>query len=453
MTTIEEQRKIVDATCKKYRSLPWAPLSQMQKASSRDRPAKGPVWISRVVFPTPPENDLRDALYHVCEHLKEPHHNITPAIETPLLDVRLEFVGNRAGADAKAAEPDIPEVDKLKALENECENDFTILFLHGGGLYFSSPAEYRSATSRLARLTKARVASFAYRLTPQNTFPGPLLDVLVGYVNLLYPPPGSTHTAVPANRIVLAGNSAGANLCLALTKFLLEYEKNPLKQKLLFHGREVALPLPAGLTLCSGWADTCDVMPSWRDPNADDILGILQPALLQGHPTDSIWPSHPPREHLYCSAAMLDHELVCPAAVRDWTGAPPMWFALGSRERGVDGNRVVASQAARSGVNVQWIEYENMPHEFMVILGALPQSKHCFGKWSNVCKEFAAGKTGKSQALRFKMPDCAEVENLGDITDISPLSFEEVRERMRKANSERPIWTGRSESSKYKAMI
>ncbi|PQE23645.1 hypothetical protein CJF31_00006302 [Rutstroemia sp. NJR-2017a BVV2] len=361
--------------------------------------------------PPPPENDLRDALYYICQRLKKPHHTITPAIETLLIDVSLEFVGNRAGADTKAADPDLPEVDKLKVLENEYENDFTILF-------------------------------FLWR--------GPIVR--------------STHSAVPANRIVLAGNSAGANLCLALTKFLLEYEKNPLKQKLLFHGREVALLLPAGLTMCSGWADTCDVIPSWRDPNADDILGILQPALLQGYPTDKIWPSNPPREHSYCSAVMLDHELVCPAAVRDWTGAPPMWFALGSRERGIDGNRVVASQAARYGVNVQWVEYENMPHEFMVILGALPQSKHYFEKWSNVCKEFvemtaqnltkfAAEKTGKSQALRFKMPNCVEVENLGDITDISPLSFEEVRRRMQKANSERPVWIGGSESSKYKAMI
>lgn len=298
-------------------------------------------------------------------------------------------------------------------------------------------------------MTKARVAAPRYRLTPQNVFPGPVLDTLVAYASLLYPPPGSSHSAVSADRIILAGNSSGANLCFALTKLLLELQRGDSSQLYLFHGKQVSLPLPAGITVCSGWADCCDVMPSWRDPNAVDILGVLQPALLPGFPTDEIWPSNPPREHLYCAASTLDHELVSAAAVRDWTGAPPMWFALGSLERGLDGNRVTASQAARCGVPVQWNEYEGMPHEFMIILGGFPQSKHCFGTWAKVCKDFADGKPSVSCAQKFMMPDCADIVDLGNVADISPLEFEEVRRLMRQKNSERPLWTG-VESSKVK---
>ncbi|KAF4631618.1 hypothetical protein G7Y89_g6505 [Cudoniella acicularis] len=399
----------------------------MQKETSRDTLAKGPVWISRAIFPAPPESDLRDSLYFICDQLKNPHQTITPKYEVPLLDVRLEFVGSRSGVPANATEPDMSELEKLERLEKECESDLTILYIHGGALYSSSPAAYRAATARLARTTKSRVASIGYRLTPQNTFPGPVLDALVAYASLLYPPPGAAHSAVPADRIILAGNSTGATLCFAVTKLLLELAKHPSKQHFLFHGRRVSLPLPADLAVARDWADPCDVMPSWLDPNAIDILGVLQPALLPGYSTDSIWPSKPPRDHLYCSAAMLDHKLACPAAVKDWMGAPPMWFACGCLERGVDGNRAVASQAARCGVSVQWNEYEGMIHEFMVILGSFPQTKHCFASWSMACKEFVGGKKKKSQALKFKIPDYKEVVDLGDVKEISPLSFEEVR--------------------------
>lgn len=360
----------------------------------------------------------------------------------PLREVGLEFVGNRAGVAANTPVPQISELEKLKELESECEADFTILYFHGGGFYFSSPAQYRVSTCRLTRKTKARVAAIRYRLSPQSPFPGALLDGLVAYASLIYPPLGSTHTAVPANKIILAGDSAGGNLCFGLTKVLLELGKQSPKQPLLFHGNQILLPRPAGLAVCSAWADCCDMMPSWHNPSALDIYGSVNPALLPGFPTDDIWPSTPPREYLYCSASMLDHEIVSPAAVKDWTGAPPMWFTCGSLERNIDGNRAVASQAAKCGVTVEWNEYEGMFHEFMVIVSKFPQTRHCYDNWAKACAELADEKMEKSHAVSFKMPDCKDIVELGDVSELSLLAFEEVRRRMRVANSEREIFSG-----------
>jgi hypothetical protein len=134
MNTVEEQKKIVKRTCQKYQSLPWVPLAQKQRESSRYIPARGPVWISRVTFPAPSNTSLRDALYSVIEVLKEDCHRITPAEETPLLDVGVEFIGVRRGVANDEFEPDISELEKLQALEKECTNDMTILYIHGGGL-------------------------------------------------------------------------------------------------------------------------------------------------------------------------------------------------------------------------------------------------------------------------------------------------------------------------------
>lgn len=311
---------------------------------------------------------------------------------------------------------------------------------------FSCPADYRSSSARLARMTKARVASIKYRLAPAHTFPAPILDTILAYASLIYPPPGATYSAVPADRIVLAGNSAGANLCFALTKFLLELQKMPSTvgpdSTIKFHGKAITLPLPLGIATVSGWCDQCDALPSWHSNGEYDILGVLQPACMPNHPTDEIWPSNPPREHPYCAASTLDHELVTPAAVRDWTGAPPMWFACGCEERGLDGNKVVASQASKAGVTVTWNEYEGMPHEFPLIMGKLPQARHAFGLWAAACKEFTVAQVRTSTATRWLMPECGKMK-LGSPRDLSPLPFEEIRKKMREYNATRPVWNGR----------
>ncbi|UDD61996.1 hypothetical protein AFCA_009329 [Aspergillus flavus] len=147
---------------------------------------------------------------------------------------------------------------------------------------------------------------------------------------------------------------------------------------------------------------------------------------MPGHPTDSIWPASPPREVPYCVAATLDHKLVSPAAVEDWTGSPPMWFACGREKRGVDGNRVVASQAAKSGVTVIW-------NDIFFNSGLQP------------AKPLRGGKIGarelQSGAVRCLMPDCKPMV-LGSPVGIAPLPFEEVRKRM-EYNATRPVWTGK----------
>lgn len=316
---------------------------------------------------------------------------------------------------------------------------------------FSSPAEFRAASVRLAKMTKARVASIRYRLAPNNSFPTPILDTLIAYANLIHPPHGATWSAVPADRIVITGNSSGANLGLGLIKFLLEWQRlsgQPVASIADFHGRAISLPLPAGMATVSGWCDQCDALPSWHRNGEYDILGVLQPACMPGHPVDSIWPTNPPREHLYCAGMTLDHELVSPAAVRDWTGAPPMFFLCGSEERGIDGNRVVASQAAKSGVTVTWNEYEGMPHDFILIMAKLPQAKHAMALWARACVDFIASKTdgrtiARPSAIRLLMPDCKAKIDLGDPRDMSPLPFEEVRRKMREYNATRPVWTGK----------
>jgi len=250
----------------------------------------------------------------------------------------------------------------------------------------------------------------------------------------------------PPSKIVLAGNSAGANLAFGLTKFLLEFNKRA-DPSVLFHGRRIRLPMPAGIAVVSGWCDQTDCLPSWLNPNAIDILTPLQPALWPDYPSDNIWPSRPPREHPYTRAINLDHELISPAAVRDWTGAPPMWFAVGELERGRDGNAVVASQAGRCGVHVSWTEWQGMCHEYMIITRGLPQASKTFNLWAEACKGFLVpNKAGQiaSRAEMYCMPNCEPINIEGGLDGLMVLPIRSIRQLMWLRNKQRPVWTGGS---------
>lgn len=83
-----------------------------------------------------------------------------------------------------------------------------ILYLHGGGYIFGSPHTYRSFTTRLAKLADSALFSLDYRLAPEHPFPAAVYDALAAYDWLLQ--------SFPASGIVLAGDSAGGGLTLAL---------------------------------------------------------------------------------------------------------------------------------------------------------------------------------------------------------------------------------------------
>ncbi len=122
-----------------------------------------------------------------------------------------------------------------------------------------------------------------------------------------------------------------------------------------------------------------------------------------------------------------------------------MWFSCGSEERGLDGNKVVASQAAKCGVPVLWNEYAGMRHEFMILMSRMPQAQHCLHAWADACIALVGGQVVSSRGKIFVMPACEEAE-IGNVAELAPLPFDEVRKRMTRKNRERPVWTGAAPS-------
>ena len=303
------------------------------------------------------------------------------------------------------------------------------------------PAARRATTSKLARLTGGKCLSVQYRLAPQNPFPAALLDCLIAYLTLLYPPSGSPNVPVPARHVVFAGDSGGAVLALSLVQVILYARKQQRTEKptLEFHRQKVMLPMPAGLAFQSPSVDSqLTTLPSWAANFEYDTVPPDPPGYDAGFPTDEVWPSNPARGHYYCETSMLYHPLVCAMAADDWHDCPPTYMAIGSKERIVDAAQYFAHHIATQGVPVLWEEYELMPHNWPMAFPDHRSSEKCYRSWAKACSNFADGLNIQTQGT-FTALEGSQERDL-EVTRVTNITKDEVERLMRcKESSIRPF--------------
>ena len=310
----------------------------------------------------------------------------------------------------------------------------------------NTPARFRSTTTKLAELTGGRCISISYRLAPQNPYPAALLDVLVAYLSLLYPPVGSCHSPIQASSIVLAGDSSGANLALALIQIILTARRDQATEvpSVRFHGQTVLLPMPSGLALQSPALDQTNSLPSWYSNGKFDVVQETSPVLLPDYPVCPIWPSLPPRGDVYCETSMLCHPLVSHVNAPYWTGAPPIWISMGE-ERLSDGAKIVAQTAAKQGVPVRWESYRAMPHNWPMLFPGWWQSARCMQRWANICKAYTQGEIPRTGGEEVNVD--GEVKDL-DVMNLIDLTHDEVEKLMRANQAKVRPWTGKGLNEK-----
>lgn len=280
---------------------------------------------------------------------------------------------------------------------------------------------------QLCQQSGARAFLSERRIAPQSTYPTILLDVLIGYFSLLAPAPGALHEPVHPSKIVLAGESGGCFLQLALIQFL-QFLQRQAKEGLMFrfNGRSVPLAMPAGVALISPCFDANLALPSWERHQGNDYMFGGTPWLKPGFPADHVWPSNPPRGDVMVDPSAKCHPLFCIATNKDWKGVPPVWIGTGEDTQ-IDGTRFFVRSLQRSGVSVALVEYEFMPHIFPLILYQLPQSRDCMKRWGEACKSLASGKFSRtSSALHVSLGELEAmprpIESLINMTDEEVLS-------------------------------
>ena len=110
----------------------------------------------------------------------------------------------------------------------------TLLYFYGGGHITGYPEQDLSITAALADYAEINVIAPEYRLAPEHPYPSAVEDAFKVYQQLL--------KTVSASDLMIAGESAGGNLALALVHRL----------------KTLGMPLPAKMALLSPW---CDLRP------------------------------------------------------------------------------------------------------------------------------------------------------------------------------------------------
>ena len=413
------------------------PISKQQRASLKDPGIKGKMWISKVTFSTPAEDDIRKVLLNAVEDLKDGAEIYS---SPELAPVEAEWTGYRANVDANRPRLDLSEAQHYQKLMSEVSSDVTILYFHGGAHFMMDPSSHRNTTSHLAHLTNGRCLSVRYRLAPQHAFPSALLDALVAYLSLIYPPPASYHSSIPASHIVLGGDSAGGNICFALLQLILQINRSTSSsQTLSFHDHMITLPipLPAGCAAQAPWLDMTRAMPSMiSNAKYDYLPPPITKEKASTFPSCEIWPTDPPRGDLYCDTTMLCHPLVSPLAAKDWSGCCPLWISCGE-EMLADEIRHVATKTAKQSVQVVFEQWEAMPHCFALIFVGSPMSKRCFKDWTDFYARVIKGEAVVTKGLWFHAKTQKETEV--DVEGLSSFADAEVKEKMDKAREARHL--------------
>ncbi|WP_158924606.1 alpha/beta hydrolase [Acidisphaera sp. S103] len=212
-----------------------------------------------------------------------------------------------------------------------------ILYFHGGAYITMAARSYRTLTSRLAIWSDARLFALDYRLAPEYRFPAALDDAVAAYRALI-------EAGTPASRIVVAGDSAGGGLALALLVAL----------------RDAGDALPAGAVLFSPWTDLAATGQSLIDNDACD-------ALIFG-----AW-VHGVAVH-YLGDTAATNPLASPLYA-DLTGLPAMLVQVSGTEVLLDDSRRVVEKARLAGVDATLRVWPGLPHVWQFFATILPEGR------------------------------------------------------------------------------
>ena len=215
-----------------------------------------------------------------------------------------------------------------------------IVFLHGGGFCFgSSLTTHRMGLAHLSKITGSVCHSIDYRLAPENPYPAALDDAVAAWKHIVNENSDS--------QIILAGDSAGGGLSLALTMYLRDNNER----------------LPDGLILFSPWTNlNCNFETYNTRAKADPMfLPIMPREAAKNYVSESMDNSNP-----YISPVF-----------GDFSGLPSTLIIVGDQEILLDDSRIVGENAVKHGVDVDVRVWPKIFHDWWLFGPLLPESKKC----------------------------------------------------------------------------
>lgn len=218
-----------------------------------------------------------------------------------------------------------------------------ILQLHGGGYIGPMKNIYRRFAVRYSKISfGGDVLTPDYRVAPEHSYPSALEDAVFAYKWLL------EEKKYDPDHIIIAGDSAGGGLSLALCLYLRDHQ----------------LPLPCGVITMSPWTDLTNSGESYTANYEIDPLF--------GNSTDNM---------LYQSSYIGDGDPKDPymsPIFGEYYGFPPMLMQVGSYEVLLSDTLAVADKVRNANVKLHLSVYEGMFHVFQMGLDLIPESQEAW---------------------------------------------------------------------------
>jgi epsilon-lactone hydrolase len=217
---------------------------------------------------------------------------------------------------------------------NAKQDQQLIIYAHGGAYYLGDVDTHVGLTTRMARDCQTRVWSVNYRLAPEHAHPAALQDMLTTYTAAL--------KLYPADKIILAGDSAGGGLTLSTACAI----------------RDKGLPQPAGLILISPWVDLTLIEAATLGDKFDPLLSwqFLRAGIKH-----------------YCPHTNPGDAAVSPLFA-DLTNLPAVLIQCGSQEILKGDSERLRQRLQHAGVKVDLEMAQGMWHVYPIHAGTLQEA-------------------------------------------------------------------------------
>ena len=228
----------------------------------------------------------------------------------------------------------------------------TILYLHGGGHVMGSAFGHKPLIGALAVAADARVLAPEFRLAPEHPFPADLEDARRAYRWML-------ETGTPATQVVVAGDSSGCGVAMALLLSL----------------KQQNLPLPGGALLFCPWVDLSGRVLASLAATDEQVAILLEQ--VRGY-VDVYLDGHPPEDP------------VLSPLTADLAGLPPMLIQAATGDPQREDAHLLTERARAHGVEARLELYPVDTHAFQTFWSFLPEAMEGLSQAGRFVREVAA---------------------------------------------------------------
>jgi len=233
-----------------------------------------------------------------------------------------------------------------------------LIFFHGGGFVIGSVDTHDGLARMLANGSGCRVISVEYRLSPEHRFPAAVEDA---FAATSWIEKSAAQLGIDANRLAIGGDSAGGNLAAVVTHLARDAGAPRLAfQMLLFPVTHFGADTVSKREFAEGY--------------------FLEAKGMEWFGAHYMGPE-PDLHHPHASPLLNDK----------LNGLPPAYVMVAGFDPLHDEGVEYAEKLRKAGIAVTIDDYPELVHDFIYLVGVLPQASEAMNKAAKALKEALAG--------------------------------------------------------------